>query len=68
MRLRHCEPEVIEIRNGWLAITPRDHPYRIGTVGKTPNEAERRFPEALAAWEELHNRSAVVSPSGTVTT
>jgi hypothetical protein len=57
--IRPCEPVVTEAAVGWLAVTPRDHPYRIGTVGDSRVEAERRFRAAFLAWEELHDRAEV---------
>jgi hypothetical protein len=56
MTIRQCEPDLVEIVAGWLATTPRDHPYRIGVVGQSPDEARRRFEAAVAAWGELHAR------------
>lgn len=56
-KIRPCEPEITEAAIGWLAVTPRDHAYRIGTVGDTRDEAERRFRVAFTAWEELHERA-----------
>lgn len=57
MAIRPCEPEVVRAAAGWLATTPRDHPYRVGVVGGTQDEARRRFVAAMAAWEELHERA-----------
>lgn len=57
MRIRPCEPETREAAAGWLATTPRDHPYRIGVTGETREEATRRFAAAFAAWQELHERA-----------
>lgn len=57
MAIRPCEPDVREAHVGWLATTPRDHPYRIGVVGETREEAQRRFVAAFAAWEELQERA-----------
>ncbi len=57
MRIRPCEPNVLRVQAGWLATTPRDHPYRIGVIGDTQEEARRRFVAAFAAWEELHERA-----------
>ena len=55
---RPAEPELQEIKGGrWLARTPRDHPYRIGVVGDTEEEAQRRFAGAMAAWEDLHEHA-----------
>lgn len=51
-----CVPDVRPSRAGWLAITPKGHPYRIGVEGDSPEEARRRFSAELAAWEELHER------------
>ncbi len=52
-----CEPELRQISGGdWLATTPKDHMYRIGTVGDTPEVASRRFEFALDKWRELHER------------
>jgi hypothetical protein len=48
---------MLEVPSGWLAITPRDHPYRIGVIGDTQEHARRRFVAAFAAWEELHDRT-----------
>ena len=56
-RIRPCEPEVKESAIGWLAVTPRDHPYRIGVVGASEEEARRRFDSAFLAWDELHERA-----------
>lgn len=56
MPIRPCEPDYVQAAGGWLATTPRDHPYRIGVIGETREEAERRFVAAFAAWEELHGR------------
>ena len=55
--IRPCEPDIQEAAVGWLATTPRDHPYRIGVVGESRDEAYRRFVAAFAAWEELHERA-----------
>lgn len=59
MPIRPCEPDLVEAAGGWLAVTPADHPYRIGVVGETKEEARRRFAGELAAWSELHDRSEV---------
>jgi hypothetical protein len=55
--IRPCEPDVVEFHSGWMATTPPDHPYRVGVVGKTEDEARRRFTAAMAAWQELHDRA-----------
>jgi hypothetical protein len=57
MGIRPCEPDLREAVSGWLATTPPDHPYRIGVIGVTEQEAQRRFAAAFAAWVELHDRS-----------
>jgi hypothetical protein len=57
MALRPCEPNLRRSPTGWLATTPRDHPYRIGVTGSTEDEALRRFVAEFAAWEELHGRA-----------
>jgi hypothetical protein len=57
MALRPCEPNVRQGASGWLASSPSDYPIRIGVVGDTRDEAERRFGAAFAAWEELHERA-----------
>lgn len=61
MPLRICEPDITYGVLGWLAVTPTDHPYRIGVVGKDEDEARRRFTAAFAAWEELHDRAEAES-------
>lgn len=61
MGFKLCEPEVYEAAIGWLATTPADHPYRIGVVGGSEEEARRRFVAAMAAWEELHERAVAAS-------
>jgi hypothetical protein len=66
MAIRPCEPRVRESRSGWLATTPRDHPYRIGVVGSTEEEARRRFEIEFAAWEDLHDRAEKLDEAGTV--
>lgn len=58
MSLDPCEPELRETSSGWLASSPPEYPYRIGVLGRTPQDAECRFQEALANWGELHARSA----------
>jgi hypothetical protein len=55
--LNSCEPEIRESAIGWLATTPSAHEYRIGTVGRTRQEAVDRFHSALDAWRELHGRT-----------
>ncbi len=57
MPIRPCEPNIQRAAIGWLAVTPPDHPYRIGVVGADENEARRRFAAAFSAWEELHDRA-----------
>ena len=52
--LRPCEPDIRSCPVGYLATTPRDHPYRIGVVGGDVDEAKRRFVAEFAAWEDLH--------------
>jgi hypothetical protein len=47
-----------------MAITPSDHPYRIGVVGADPDEARRRFTAAFAAWEELRARAEQLQRKG----
>lgn len=59
--IRPCEPDVCEAAVGWLAVTPRDHPYRIGVIGASEDEARRRFVAAFAAWQELHDRAEEVA-------
>ncbi len=61
MAIRPCEPNIVEAVVGWLATTPRDHPYHIGVVGDSPEEAQRRFAAAFAAWQELHERAEQIS-------
>ncbi len=58
-RLIACEPDILQGQSCWLAVTPRDHPYRIGVMGASEEEARRRFGAALAAWSELHERALV---------
>lgn len=57
MPIQPCEPNLVAATTGWLATTPRDHPYRIGVIGDTQEEAHRRFVAAVAAWQELHDRT-----------
>ncbi len=56
MAIRPCEPDFKAIPSGVLALTPLDHPYKVGVVGTDRDEARRRFTAAMAAWEELHRR------------
>lgn len=57
-RIRPCEPDILDIRSGEvMAVTPRDHPYRIGVTGWTEDEARRRFVAEFAAWQELRDRA-----------
>jgi hypothetical protein len=56
MPLSPCEPDLNESSVGWLASSPPDYPYRIGVVGRGPDDAKRRFQDAVAAWGELHDR------------
>jgi hypothetical protein len=56
MTIRRCEPDFKTIPSGVMALTPRDHPYKVGVVGTDRDEARRRFAAAMAAWEELHDR------------
>lgn len=56
MEFPSCEPDVREVVAGWLATTPKDHPYRIGVLGTDEAQARRRFVDALEGWKELHNR------------
>ena len=64
--LRPCEPRLLGCPVGYMAITPSDHPYRIGVVGADPDEARRRFTAAFAAWEELRARAEQLQRKGTV--
>jgi hypothetical protein len=54
--LTGVEPRMAVTPTGILASTPGDHPYRIGVLGKTAEDARRLFDQALAAWRELHQR------------
>lgn len=56
MAIRPCGPDVRRTPSGYLATTPREHPYRIGVIGDDKEEAKRRFVRALAFWEELSQR------------
>lgn len=52
-----CEPDILDIASGEvLAVTPKDHPYRIGATGWSESEARKRFAYALDRWEEMHRR------------
>ena len=45
------EPSFIErARGGWLAVSPRRSIVAIGVVGRTEDEARRKFSEALERW------------------
>jgi hypothetical protein len=52
-----CEPNLLRVRRGWLALSPRSHPYRIGVLGNSEDEARRRFDIAVQAWKELHEQA-----------
>jgi hypothetical protein len=56
MTIQPCEPDLQSIQGGVLALTPPEHPYRVGVLGETPAAARDRFAAAMAAWEELHAR------------
>lgn len=58
MQVRPYEPEIFEAAEGWLATTPRDHPYRIGVVGESRAEAGR---DSRLSWQ--HGRSFTGGPS-----
>lgn len=47
------EPEVIEIRDAFLAVTPGRRWPRIGITGATRAEARERFQEAWTRWQYL---------------
>jgi hypothetical protein len=51
-----CDPVLVRVPQGWMATTPHDHAYRIGTVGRDQQEARARFEAALLAWSELDDR------------
>lgn len=53
------EPVVALGACGWMATTPRDHPYRVGVVGDSEDQARRRFADAMFAWRELHERTGL---------
>jgi len=61
---RPCEPDIRATPFGYLAATPRDHPYRVGVVGEDRDEARRRFGYAMEAWNELHERRAAETSTG----
>lgn len=45
------EPQVIERTcGGWLAISPRWCPVRIGAAGSTEEEARQKFAQLLERW------------------
>lgn len=47
------EPELIErARGGWLAVTRREAPIRIGAAGRTEDEAREGFARLVAQWEK----------------
>lgn len=54
---RDAEPRLMRCRRGWLALTPKDHPYRVGVIGADEAEARRRFTVALESWKDLHERA-----------
>lgn len=43
---------------GWLAVSPPDAQFRIGTTGQTEQEAIDRFFEAWRKWTDALNDSA----------
>jgi hypothetical protein len=52
-----CAPVTRRVRIGWLAITPKNHPFRVAVTADTEEEAERRFSAEMAAWKALHERA-----------
>lgn len=45
------EPGLIErVKGGWLAVSPRHSIVAIGVVGRTEDEARRKFSEARERW------------------
>jgi hypothetical protein len=51
--LDKIEPKILPREcGGWLAITPRWSPIRIGVTGATEAAARDRFRAALAKWAE----------------
>ena len=46
-------PEVLPTPYGWLAVSPREAPLRIGVQGATEEAARDEFQVALSAWASL---------------
>jgi hypothetical protein len=51
----NCTPELRRCPNGWLAVTPAEHPYRIGVIGHTEEDAKSAFSTEMDAWRDLHD-------------
>lgn len=56
-------PVVRKARVGWLASTHQQHPYRIGAVGGTAEEAQDAFFVALQHWSELRDSAGATGPA-----
>ncbi len=49
-------PTVRQTPTGWLALSADDDRFHIGVPGATADEAESKFRERRAFWEELSRR------------
>ncbi len=54
--LSGIEPEVINrVCGGWLALTPRAAPVRLGAVGLTEEAARANFAQMIERWAALRD-------------
>jgi hypothetical protein len=49
-------PEITERRcGGWIAVSRRDAPLKIGVTAKSEGEARLAFDQAVIEWEKILN-------------
>lgn len=52
-RLLAIRPETRRARAGWMAISQPGSSLGIGVVGRTEQQAQKRFEETLRKWADL---------------
>lgn len=55
-----CKPNIVKLHyGGWLAVSDRTNPLRIGVIGVSEKEAIDRFTSSLKRWKEISEMDVI---------
>jgi len=53
MRVKPVQAEIVQAQKGWLAVSPKSEPIKIGRIAATREAAEADYVVALMRWREI---------------